>query len=212
MTITFPRSLPTFLGYIRWEWIHRDAIASSSSSFSFASRSYDWMGTALVVSVEAICLRDTEDRDFSAFLMALKCSDNGPSYGTFTMGPPAGLGATARGIATGTPLVNGANQTGPILVTDGWTNSQTGIMKARDWLQIDNRLYAVLVDANSGASTGPATFDIWPPLRVSPADNAAITVTNPTGRWRMMGRPTISIDVTPYVTISFTAIEDVTFT
>lgn len=212
MTITFPMTFPTTRGFTQWTWVNKDAVASSQSEFSQVSRVYDWMGSALIIAVTVLLIRDTEDRDFSAFITALKCSDSGPSYGTFTLGPPSGLGSTPRGIGTGTPLINGANQTGASIITDGWTNSQTGILKAWDWMQIDSRLYAVLADANSGASTGPATFDIWPALRKSPANNAAITVTNPTGTWRMMGRPTIAIDEKPYVTVSFTAIEDVTFT
>jgi hypothetical protein len=206
MTITFPRSLPTMRGFSRWEWINKDSIAQTRSEFSQVTRSYDWMGNALMIAAEVILARDTEDRDFSAFVTAMK-----GTHGTFTMGPPSGLGNTPRGIGTGTPLVNGANQTGASIITDGWTAGQTGILKAWDWMQIESRLYAVLADANSDGS-GNATFDIWPPLRKSPANNATITVTNPTGTWRMMSRPTIPIDETPYVRVPFTAIEDVTFT
>lgn len=114
------------------------------------------------------------------------------------------------GVATGTPLVNGASQEvlytavkdtyQQTLVTDGWTNSVTGILKQGDVFTIANvyavnpvtkaklpflRQFVVKADANSGASTGPATLTISPPIIVggaqatvdsSPADNAAITV------------------------------------
>lgn len=120
------------------------------------------------------------------------------------------------GVATGTPLVNGgsqnvtyANATGDnsqTLVTDGWTNSTTGILKAGDVITIAGvyavnpvpgegttgktvmpylQQFTVLADANSGASTGPATLTISPAIITSgpfqtvsaaPADNAAITV------------------------------------
>ena len=121
------------------------------------------------------------------------------------------------GVATGTPLVNGASQevtyaaaTGNTwsqsLVTDGWTNSTTGILKAGDVFTIAGvfavnpvpgegatgktampylQQFTVLADANSGASTGPATLTVSPPMITSgpfqtvtaaPADNAAITV------------------------------------
>lgn len=119
------------------------------------------------------------------------------------------------GTATGTPLVNGASQnvtyatskdTGSqSLVTDGWTNSITGIVKAGDVFTIANvyavnpvtkatlpflRQFTVLADADSGASTGPATLTISPAIITSgafqncsaaPADNAAITVQTGTG-------------------------------
>lgn len=114
------------------------------------------------------------------------------------------------GVATGTPLVNGGSQNVTYaaskntwtqsLITDGWTNSTTGILKAGDVFTIAGvysvdpatltstgrlQTFVVTADANSGASTGPATLTISPPIITSgayqtvsaaPADNAAITV------------------------------------
>jgi hypothetical protein len=114
------------------------------------------------------------------------------------------------GVATGTPLVNGASQattyaltkdTGTqSLITDGWTNSTTGILKAGDVFTIANvfavnpvtkatlqflKQFTVTADADSGATTGPSTLTIAPAMIASgafqnvsagPADNAAITV------------------------------------
>jgi hypothetical protein len=114
------------------------------------------------------------------------------------------------GVATGTPLVNGASQTSTYssvkdsmtqsLITDGWTNSTTGILKAGDVFTIASvyavnpvtkavlpflKQFVVTADADSGASTGPATLTIYPAIITSgafqnvsaaPADNAAITV------------------------------------
>jgi hypothetical protein len=92
------------------------------------------------------------------------------------------------------------------LVTDGWTADQTGILKAGDVFTIAGvkavnpvpgegttgklvlpylQQFTVTADADSGASTGPATLTISPAIIVSgpyqtvdaaPADNAAITV------------------------------------
>jgi hypothetical protein len=110
----------------------------------------------------------------------------------------------------GTPLVNGASQTSAYadvkttmiqnLVTDGWTNSVTGIVKAGDVITIVGvfdvnpvtkatlphlKQFVVQADANSGATTGPATLSIYPAIissgafqnvSAAPADNAAITV------------------------------------
>lgn len=100
----------------------------------------------------------------------------------------------------GVPLVNGASQTGASLVTDGWTNSITGILKAGDVFTVAGvfkvnpvskvstgvlQQFVVTADANSGATTGPATLSISPSIttsgafqtvNASPADNAAITV------------------------------------
>ncbi len=121
------------------------------------------------------------------------------------------------GVATGTPLVNGAAQNvtyanavgsnwSQQLVTDGWTNSTANILRAGDVFTIAGvfavnpvpgegatgklnmpylQQFTVLADASSGATTGPATLTISPPIITSgpfqtvtaaPADNAAIVV------------------------------------
>lgn len=93
------------------------------------------------------------------------------------------------GVATGTPLVNGANQTSDYntvkntntqtLNTDGWTNSTTGILKKGDVITIAGvyavnpvtkkqlpflKQFVIVEDANSGASTGPAALTISPAI------------------------------------------------
>jgi hypothetical protein len=87
---------------------------------------------------------------------------------------------TPKGVATGTPLVNGASQTGASLVTDGWSANVTGILKAGDVIKIAglNLVYDITADVNSNAS-GQATLSLSPPIfsGQSPADNAALTVT-----------------------------------
>ena len=114
------------------------------------------------------------------------------------------------GVATGAPLVNGGAQNTTYaltkdsgtqsLITDGWTNSTTGILKAGDVFTIAGvyavntvtkatlpflKQFVVTADADSGAATGPATLTISPPMittgafktvSAAPADNAAITV------------------------------------
>lgn len=83
-----------------------------------------------------------------------------------------------QGVATGTPLVNGALAKGvSSIVTDGWTISQTGIMKAGDILVFagHTHVYTVLVDTNSDVS-GNSTLSIAPDLKEAVANNEAITV------------------------------------
>jgi hypothetical protein len=78
------------------------------------------------------------------------------------------------GTASGTPLVNGGSQTGTSLVTDGWSNSQT-VLKAGDWIQVQNDLKVYMVTADVGSSgAGAATISLYPALRISPADNMSI--------------------------------------
>ena len=98
------------------------------------------------------------------------------------------------GKVSGTPLVNGASQEvtyaaakdtwSQSLVTKGWSNSTTDIVKAGDTFTIEDvysvhpgtkistgrlQTFTVLADADSGASTGPATLTISPPMIISGA-------------------------------------------
>lgn len=113
------------------------------------------------------------------------------------------------GALGGTPLVNGASQNVTFvtakdtwtqsLITDGWSNSVTGLLKAGDIFTIAGvymvnpktqattgvlQQFVVTADASSNG-TGQATLTISPPIITSgahmtcnaaPADNAAITV------------------------------------
>lgn len=136
-------------------------------------------------------------------------------YGTFDNYESVHVPRHTVGVATGSPAVNGASQNVTYaaskstdtqsLVTDGWTNSTTGILKAGDIITIAGvnavnpisknstgrlRQFVVTADADSGASTGPATLTISPAIITSgpyqtvdaaPADDATITVVTGTG-------------------------------
>jgi hypothetical protein len=107
-------------------------------------------------------------------------------FGTFLMGDP--INKSPRGVGTGTPLVKGAEQVGNELVTDGWTINTPNILKAGDWIQlgsgVTSRLHKVLDNVNSDA-TGTATLTLFPSLRSSPNDNAAIVTNDTVGLWRL---------------------------
>jgi hypothetical protein len=87
------------------------------------------------------------------------------------------------GSGGGTPLVNGAGQSGSSLITDGWTAS-TAVLKAGDVITVAGvlQLLEVAADVTSDGS-GNATLAIDPPIAVasSPADNAALTINSPAG-------------------------------
>ena len=77
----------------------------------------------------------------------------------------------------GTPLVNGASQTGSSLVTDGWTNGY--VIPKGKWfsVSVSSLLYLYQTTAAVTASgAGAATLTVRPMLRASPADNAALNV------------------------------------
>jgi hypothetical protein len=112
-----------------------------------------------------------------------------------------------NGVGTGTPRVNGAGQSGGTLLTDGWTASQTGILKAGDFIGVNGELKMVTADVNSDGS-GNATLSIEPPLRSSPADNSAITVTQPTTTFMLTEATSKWVTRAPIITdITIDAIE-----
>ncbi len=179
--ISYPLSLPTTAGIMRVRLVANDVVGVSQSPFTAVQQVYRYSGQFWEADITLPPMKRADAEYWISFLLKL----NGP-YGTFLMGDPNG--ATARGAATGTPLVNGAGQTGNELVTDGWTTSTTGILKAGDYIQLGtgatSRLYKVLDDVNSDGS-GNATLTVWPDLRSAPADNAAITVSNTKTTFRL---------------------------
>jgi hypothetical protein len=84
---------------------------------------------------------------------------------------------TPRGAATGTPVVNGANQTGSSIITDGWTPN-TVVLKVGDMFSF-GELKRVTADVLSDGS-GNATILFTPAIRTSPADNTPIVTSAPT--------------------------------
>lgn len=91
--------------------------------------------------------------------------------------PVPGYAGPSTGYAGAAGLVNGANQTGKSLVTDGWTGS-VPLFKAGDYFTVNDELKVISADVSSAAGAATLTFE--PALRTSPADNLALIVAQPT--------------------------------
>jgi hypothetical protein len=89
---------------------------------------------------------------------------------------------TRAGTLAGTPLVKGASQTGVSLLIDGCTQATT--LLAGDLFAVNGELKMCVLDATASAG-GEITVQFVPPLRSSPADNAAVTVASPTGTFML---------------------------
>jgi hypothetical protein len=178
MAITYPINLPSTPAPTEIRIKPRAIVSLAVSPFSGAQQAYQHQGQFWQADVTM----PEMSRAYAAPWMAAFLQLNG-RYGTFRLGNAATQ--TPQGVATGTPLVKGASQTGQSLITDGWTASVTGILKQGDHIQIEDRLYMVMVNANSDGS-GNATLDIWPRLRAAPADNAVVTINNCTGIFRLV--------------------------
>ena len=181
MAITYPLSLPTTSGIMKVRLIANDVVGAVQSPFTAKQQIYRYTGQFWEADITLPPMKRADAEYWISFLLKL----NGP-YGTFLLGDPNG--ATPRGVATGTPRVNGAGQSGGELVTDGWTPDTTGILKAGDYIQIgvdlQADLYKVLDDVNSDAS-GNATLTLWPDLRTGYANDTIIYTTNTKGLFRL---------------------------
>lgn len=204
MAISYPLSLPTHTGIAQIELRAINAVVQSRSPFSFASQVFAYSGQMWQADVTLPPMKRADAEQWIAWLVSLR-----GAYGSFLLGDP--LGAVARGVATGTPLVNGADQTGGSLIIEGASNSITGWLKAGDYIQLGTgtsaRLHKVLADANSDDS-GNVSLDIWPHIRIAPADNAAVTVSNAKGLFRLSSNEQAwSINEASIYGISFGAME-----
>lgn len=175
MSISYPLSIPTSPKPSAVRWFEINVVGQSISPYTLQRQVYEWPGSAWGIQVAIDPLTREEAANWIAFLSALR-----GTRGTFYFGDI--LFSAPRGTGSGTPKVNGANQTGFSLVTDGWANN-SGVLKAGDMLQIDNALYRNLTDVTSDGS-GNATLDIWPRLR-GHADNSNIVTSNPKGVFRL---------------------------
>lgn len=207
MALSYPLSEPTSIGIAQIDFTARNAISLAASPFSFKQQVFQHSGQSWGLSVSIPpCKKDLAE-PWVSFLVGLK-----GQFGTFLMGDPNNT--TPQGEAGGTPLVNGAGQSGDELIIDGATISQTGWLKAGDYIQLGSGSSATLhkvlqdVDTDSG---GNATLDIWPSIRTAPADNATVTLTSCKGVFRLStNNQNWSIDDISSYGISFQAVEAIT--
>lgn len=177
MSFSYPLSLPPSPRPRNAKITMKSNVGITESVFTFSTQKQVFAGQRWEIDLEYPPMTKAEAGDWIAFLAKMNGMEG-------TASVPEPDRTTTQGAGTGTPLINGASQTGNSIVTDGWTHSITNILKAGDIIQIGSYMYMVLTNTNSNGS-GQATVDIWPDLRSSPADNAAITVSNCTTLCRL---------------------------
>ena len=181
MAITYPLTLPSHTGIRNITLRAVNTVGLTQSPFTYAQQAVAHSGQRWEVDVTLPAMNRADAEQWVAFLISLR-----GQLGTFTLGDP--VGASPRGSAGGTPLVNGASQIGGTLAIDGCTASQTGWLKAGDYIQLGTAgsatLHKVLADVDSNGS-GQVSVDIWPYIRTAPSDNASVPVTNTVGRFRL---------------------------
>lgn len=206
MTITFPLSLPAFPDNSAVQFTPINTVAILDAPHSRKQQIQRFDGQLWSAEIALPAMPRAVAAPWTAFLLAM-----GGRQGTVLVGDPDA--ATPLGVATGTPLVDGAGQTGGTLATKGWSPSVTGIMKAGDYIETGSaaptRLYQLLEDADSD-SGGLATLTLWPDLRESPPDNAALITQSARGTFRLAANDSgWSTDVRGLYAITLSLIEAV---
>jgi hypothetical protein len=204
MAISYPLSLPTTIGIANITLTASNAVAISESPFTYRQQIVAHPGQRWSATVSVPPLRKEFIEPWVTTLLALK-----GQVGTFLLGDPNN--ATPRGVATGTPLVKGAGQTGGTLEIDGATPSVTGWLLAGDYIQLGSgasaTLHKVLQSANSD-SGGNVTLEIWPNIRTAPLDNAVVTLNNTVGLFRLAtNQQSWSINESSAYGLSFDCVE-----
>lgn len=207
MAETYPLTFPTQTGVAAVEFTATDVVSVSQSPFTLAQQVVRHAGARWSATISIPPVKRSDSEYWNSFLLRLR-----GQFGTFLLGDPNG--ATPRGSAAsaaGTPVVNGASQTGNELAIDGLPASAVGYLRAGDYIQLGSaasaRLYKVLEDVDSNAS-GQATLNLWPDLRSSPADGATVVVSNAKGVFRLSNNEAVwTINNAGFYSISFAAVE-----
>lgn len=122
------------------------------------------------LSQSFVNLSNDEGCDLKAFLLSLR-GQSGRAYIT------PYEATKRRGTGGGTPLVEGASQSGSSLLTSGWSASET-VLKAGDYFEVNGEFKMAVADAVSDG-TGDALVEFEPALRASPPDNSSLIINNP---------------------------------
>ena len=204
MAISYPLTPPTSPGVRRVTISAENVVSAVTSIFTLQTQTQEYEGRRWHLSATFPPMKRAYAEDWLAFFLKLRGRN-----GTFLFGDPNG--SAPRGSGLGTPLVDGASQTGLELATKGWTPSSSGVLLPGDYIQLGSagtsRLYKVLTQADSD-SAGEVTLDIWPSLREPPSDSAAITLDDAVGLFRMADNLTQwDLDVAAFYGFGFRAEE-----
>ncbi len=158
-------------------------------------------GARWVVEMEFNGISAADGRTLKAFMAKLRGMAGRFYYGDYSHKAPAGS-------AAGTPLVNGASQSGGSLVTDGWDANQANLLLPGDYVGINGEL-KIITETIASDADGNATLVFEPPMRTSPADNTAVVTQFPKCTFRLQDdeQDLIIIDPERRPTVAIKAVE-----
>jgi hypothetical protein len=128
-------------------------------------------GARWVASITYPSTNAANAASLDAFVVSLKGQQNRVTM--HNLARPNVLGS-----GSGTPIVNGANQTGASVITSGWSANQV-VLKAGDMIGVGGELKMVTSDVTSSGA-GAATIFFQPEIRNSPTNSSPIILDKPT--------------------------------
>lgn len=195
MSIAYPLSTPTTIGFESITIRAVNAVATSQSPFTYKQQIVSHQGQRWEASVTIPPVRRDLAAPWKAFLTALK-----GQTGTFLLGDPDY--ATPQGDVSACTLSGDAGD-------ESVTVTMTGTLKAGDYIQLGSgasaKLHQVLED-----QTGNGTLEIWPKLRSDYTDETVI-FNNAKGVFRLSTNSSEwGINNSSAYGISFEAVEAIT--
>lgn len=174
------------------QWAPQSAVARATSPFTYAQQEYAHQGQRWRNTLEYPPLTFVQAREWLAFFLKL----NG-NAGTVLVSPYPFVGLAGAG--GGTPVVDGASASGQVLPVRGLPADTAAVWKAGDFIGLGSgatsAFYCVLDDVDADGA-GEASVSIWPRLRATPADGAAIETANPKCAMALAdGIPALDVDV-----------------
>lgn len=208
MAINYPLALPATNTIRSIELRTVNAVAYSRSPFTFAGQAHEYAGKMWQADITLKPMRRSDAEKWITWLVSLK-----GQLGTFYLGDPLGCTPQGSGRDSDTVLVDGAVTSGNTIAIDSAPTNRTDFLKAGDYMQIGSgtsrQLFKVLNDVDTDA-TGSATVDVWPNVRTSISDNAAITLESAQGVFRLASNETSwSVNEASIYGITFGAVEAV---
>jgi len=195
MSISYPLSTPTTIGFESIELRAINAVATSQSPFTYKQQIVSHGGQRWEASVNIPPVRRDLAAEWKAFLTALK-----GQTGTFLLGDPDY--SSPRGDVSSCTLSGSAGDESVTVV-------MTGTLLAGDYIQLGSgsaaKLHQVLQD-----QSGDGTLEIWPGLR-SDYTTEAVIFSNPKGVFRLKeNMSSWNINNASAYSISFEAVEAIT--
>lgn len=135
-------------------------------------------GSRWIADVTLRAMKKHEAAVWIAFFLKLKGMSE-----TFYLSDPDYK--TPLGVGGGTPLVNGAGQTGTSLNIDGCPANTLRWLRAGDYFSLGDELKRLTDDVNINGS-GQATLNFESRIRISPADNFAVVINQPKSKMRLV--------------------------